>query len=211
MNSKLNEYIEKRIGEYDKIDNERKADLKQIADYISKKSSTEPVCFTFICTHNSRRSHFSQIWAQIAAHLNGLKNVKTFSGGTEASAFNLRAVQALRNVGVDIVPQDTTSNPIYLVTFAQDAKKITAFSKKYSDAFNPQEEFCAVMTCSDADEACPVVIGAEERISLTYIDPKKYDNTDQEEIKYAERCCQIAREMLFAFSLVGKYIFILQP
>ena len=204
MNVKLNEYIEERIGEYDQIDNERKAKLKQIADYISKKSSTEPVCFTFICTHNSRRSHISQIWAQIAAHLNGHKNVKTFSGGTEASAFNPRAVRALRKVGIDIVPQDTTSNPKYLVSFAQDADEITAFSKKYSDAFNPQKDFCAVMTCSDADEACPVVIGAEERISITYIDPKKYDNTDQEEIKYAERCRQIAREMLYAFSLVGK-------
>lgn len=204
MNSKLNEYIEKCIGEYDQIDDERKADLKHIADYVSNKSSAEPVCFIFICTHNSRRSHMSQIWAQIAAHLNGLKNVKTFSGGTEASAFNLRAVQALRNVGIDIVPQDTTSNPNYLVTFAQDAEKITAFSKKYSDTFNPQKEFCAVMTCSDADKACPVVIGAKERISLTYIDPKKFDNTDQERVKYAERCRQIAREMLYAFSLVDK-------
>jgi len=204
MNSKLNKYIEKRISEYDQIDNERKAGLKQITDYISKKNGTNPVCFTFICTHNSRRSHISQIWAQIAAHLNDLNNVKTFSGGTEASAFNLRAVQILRNAGIDIVPQDTTSNPNYLVSFAQDAEKITAFSKKYTDAFNPQKEFCAVMTCSDADEACPVVIGAEERISLTYIDPKKFDNTDQEEVKYAERCRQIAREMLYAFSLVDK-------
>ncbi len=204
MHSKLNKYIEERIGEYDQIDNRRKAELKKIADYISKKSSTEPVCFTFICTHNSRRSHFSHIWAQIAAHLNGLKNVKTFSGGTEASAFNLRAVQALRNVGIDIVPQDTTSNPKYLVTFAQDAEKITAFSKKYSDAFNPQKEFCAVMTCSDADEACPVVIGADERISIPYNDPKIFDNTDQEKAKYAERCRQIGRDMLYAFSLVDE-------
>ena len=202
MNIKLSAYINERIGEYAKIDKNRRADLEQISAYILNSDNKRPIHFIFICTHNSRRSHISQIWAQIAAFHYGLPDIQTFSGGTEATAFNPRAVRALRDTGMEIVPQDTSANPRYLLTFADDAPAILAFSKKYSDDVNPQADYCAVMTCTDADEACPVVIGADERISLPYIDPKRADDSDHESEEYAQRCRQIAREMLYAFSVV---------
>ena len=199
----LTKYINSLVSEYDLIDEKRKSDLNLLAEYVSKKLPVESVNLTFICTHNSRRSHISQIWAQIAAYQNGLTNITTYSGGTAATAFNPRAVRAMQDTGIEIVQQDTSSNPKYQITYADDAPGITAFSKKYSNEANPQKDYCAVMTCTDADEACPVVIGADERISLPYIDPKRADDTDHEREEYAERCRQIAREMLYTFSLVG--------
>ncbi|MBW2160612.1 MAG: hypothetical protein JRH14_11750 [Deltaproteobacteria bacterium] len=40
---------------------------------------------------------------------------------------------------------------------------VECFSKTYDDPGNPAEGFVAVMTCSEADEACPVVSGAALR------------------------------------------------
>jgi hypothetical protein len=47
-----------------------------------------------------------------------------------------------------------------------------------------------------------MVRGAEERIAITYEDPKSFDGTEREAEAYDERCRQIAREMLFVFSQV---------
>jgi len=202
MNKELSGYINARIDEFDQIEDPRIEVLQDLAQYISKKSSFTSTDLIFICTHNSRRSHMSQIWAQIAAYHYRIKNIKTYSGGTDATAFYPRAVAALKKAGIVIEQKDSSANPKYLVSYTDDTEKITAFSKKYSDPFNPQKKFCAVMTCSDADEACPVVFGAEKRISLPYTDPKKYDGTAEEEAKYDERCRQIAREMFFVFSRI---------
>jgi arsenate reductase (thioredoxin) len=48
---------------------------------------------------------------------------------------------------------------------------------------------------------CPIVRGASHRVSIPYKDPKVADDTPTESAAYDERCAQIAREMLFAFSL----------
>jgi len=77
------------------------------------------------------------------------------------------------------------------------------FSKVYAAAPNPQADFLAVMTCSDADAACPQVKGATKRFSLPYDDPKVFDGTAEEVFKYDERCQQIAREMFYLFSNVA--------
>ena len=59
------------------------------------------------------------------------------------------------------------------------------------------------MTCSEADEACPVVLGAALRIPIRYEDPKIYDGTHEESTAYDARCLQIATEMLYLFSRVS--------
>jgi hypothetical protein len=70
----------------------------------------------------------------------------------------------------------------------------------YFDAANPNEDYCAVMTCSQADKNCPNVWGASHRVAISYDDPKVADDTANETATYDKRCAQIAREMLFAFS-----------
>jgi arsenate reductase len=174
--------------------------LDKIAAYIRAKQEKNQTCeIIFICTHNSRRSHLAQIWAQTAAENFALKNIKTYSGGTEATAFNPRAVAALQRAGFNI---DSTGskNPNYKVSFSDNAKAMTCYSKKYSDRYNPQKGFLAVMVCDSADEACPVVAGAEARVSLPFNDPKKSDGKPEETATYDARSNQIAAEMFYIMS-----------
>lgn len=188
---------------FDSIQDERKELLIQFAEYISNKlKNGEEIKLTFICTHNSRRSHMAQIWSQTAAEYYNIPNVKCYSGGTEATAFNPRAVKAMEKAGFKIEKQDENDNPVYLVYYSDDKEPVKCFSKVYSDEFNPQKDFAAIMTCSDADENCPVVFGAEARFPVRYEDPKNYDNTELEEEKYKERFEQIGSELLYAFNLV---------
>ena len=184
--------------DFSSIPSERKELLSQISEYVfSKVSQGDTAKLTFICTHNSRRSHLSQIWAQTAAAHYGIDKVETFSGGTEATAFNPRAVRALKRNGFPILEGDG-DNPVYEVQFADNKLPLKCFSKKYDDAFNPQNGFCAVMTCSSADEACPIVFGAEQRVSTPYIDPKISDDTPQEDSTYTARSHEIGTELTWA-------------
>lgn len=188
-------YLDQAIAESAKISAERKKTLDAMADYISNKTQ---VSLTFICTHNSRRSHMGQIWASAAAAYYGLHHeVRTFSGGTEATAFNPRAVEALKRAGMQINVIEESANPVYEVVYADFEAPLHCFSKIYTHDSNPKTGFAAVMTCSEADEACPLVAGSDARFSLPYEDPKKYDGTAKEAAKYDERSLQIASEMMY--------------
>jgi protein-tyrosine phosphatase/arsenate reductase len=201
----LASYVAARQGELDEIPPARRATLQEMADFVAERiGSSAPALLTFICTHNSRRSHMAQIWAQTAAHLHGIAPVRTFSGGTEATAFEPRAVAALRRAGFAIEPTSDDHNPVYQVRYADGAEPMAAFSKVYDHAPNPQADYCAVMTCAQADEGCPIVFGAAARIAIPFEDPKTFDGTEQEAEQYDERCRQIGREMLHAFSLVSR-------
>lgn len=189
--------------ESDQISLERKALLDELTRFIQKKvNAKQKVHLNFICTHNSRRSHLAQLWAQAAAYYYNIPEVECFSGGTEATAFNPRAVKAMQDAGFNITRTKDGDNPVYEVRFADGATPVIAFSKIYDDPFNHNKDFAAIMTCSHADENCPLVLGASARIALTYDDPKIFDGTPEEEAKYKERVLQIGREILFAFSQV---------
>ena len=194
---------EQLTKEFDQICSERKDLLNGLTQFVQKKiDAKQNVYLNFICTHNSRRSHLAQLWAQAAAFYYGVPGVECFSGGTEATAFNPRAVKAMQDAGFNIITKKDGDNPVYEVRFADGATPVIAFSKKYDDPFNHTKDFAAIMTCSHADENCPLVLGASARIALTYDDPKNFDGTPQEEAKYMERVLQIGREILFAFSHV---------
>lgn len=196
-------YCDKLITEFDSISLERRTLLEKISDYISsKKENNLPIQLVYICTHNSRRSHFGQIWAQVAANYYNVKNVTSFSGGTEATAFNSNAINAVKRVGFGVTSLDETSNKRYHVVYDEAENPIICFSKEYNDAQNPQTNFAAIMTCSDAEENCPFIPGVELRIGTTYDDPKAFDNTPLQDTKYDERCKQIALETLYVFSKI---------
>lgn len=191
--------IVKLRNEFGRIPSERQDVLRQIARFIETHSVSNLV---FICTHNSRRSHIAQIWSEAAAGYFNIKNVSAFSGGTEATAFNPRAVDALRNLGFRIDPTDPGINPHYTVRYSDTHPAFDVFSKTYDSKGNPAKDFAAIMTCTHADENCPVVHGASARISLPYDDPKDFDGTHLETTMYKERSLEIGREILFAFSQV---------
>lgn len=201
ISQKIIKYIDSLEKRFDEIPEERKELLSSLTKYINNKVKNNSIVnLTFICTHNSRRSHMSQIWAQTAADYYEIPNVKCYSGGTEATAFNPRAVKAVRKVGFKIEQNDESENPTYLVHFSEGKEPLQCFSKVYNDEFNPNKDYAAIMTCSDADENCPVVFGAEERFPIRYEDPKEFDDTELEELKYLERFEQIGIEMLFVFN-----------
>ena len=193
----LHEYIQQLISEADLIPSARKAELEKIVDYINNTSST--ALLNFICTHNSRRSHISQIWAQTAAAFYEV-DAQCYSGGTEATAFNPRAVAAMERAGF-LIHNPGGENPHYQVVYSEDQPAIACYSKTFDAPENPSGDFAAVMTCSHADANCPFIPGAT-RISLTYKDPKEADDTPEETTRYDERVRQIGRELFFAFSRV---------
>ena len=186
------------------ISGDRKAVLQPLTDFIqSKVSNGQEIRINFICTHNSRRSHLSQVWAQTMANYFNINNVFCYSGGTEATALFPMAAETLRNSGFEVKTISEGNNPIYSIKYAQNAHPVIGFSKKLDDDFNPKSEFAAIMTCNSADEACPLVVGAEKRIPITFVDPKAFDNTPQQAEKYMERSLQIATELFYIFSQIN--------
>jgi arsenate reductase len=201
----LYQQIENTIAtlKLDTIYNERKLTLQPLIDYIQTKvTENKNANLNFICTHNSRRSHLSQVWAQAAAHFFNIKNVYCYSGGTEATALFPMAAKTLEQAGFKIEVLSEGKNPVYAIKYAENEHPIVGFSKTFDHPFNPKSEFAAIMTCSDADANCPFIPGAENRIPVKYDDPKTFDNTPQQSEKYEERSNQIAAEMLYVFSKV---------
>lgn len=204
-NPTLDQYIQQRIGEFDQIPAARQTVLRQLARYIEQQQTAGNTAqLTFICTHNSRRSHLAQIWGAVAGDYYDIDGLATYSGGTQSTAFNPRAVAALQRAGFQIQSTGADSNPHYQVTCNPDLAPQVCYSKVYSADSNPQKDFCAVMTCSDADAHCPIVPGAGLRLAIPYEDPKAADGTPAESAVYDERCAQIAREMLFVCSQVKR-------
>ncbi len=189
------------LAESDRIPPDRAAVLDRLADWVrGRLEAGGKARLTFICTHNSRRSHMAQLWAQAGAAWFGLDGVETYSGGTEATAFNPRAVAAMQRAGFRVEGDTAAANPRFSVRISDDRPRMEAFSKVYDQPPNPASGYCAVMTCDAAEAACPIVFGADERIAVTYVDPKESDGTEAEPATYDERCRQIGREMLYVMS-----------
>ncbi|WP_264520969.1 low molecular weight phosphatase family protein [Flavobacterium sp. N1994] len=187
----------------DAVSEERKAVLQPLIDFIQDKvNHTKEIRLNFICTHNSRRSHLSQIWAQTMAFHFGIKNVFCYSGGTEATAMFPKVAETLTYQGFQIQKLSDNSNLVYAVKFSENQHPVLCFSKTFDDAFNPKAQFAAIMTCSSADEGCPFIAGAEKRLPIRYEDPKAFDGTDLMDVKYRERSMEIASEMFYVFSQI---------
>ncbi len=181
----------------------RKKTLQPLIEYIQNKvENSEAINLNFICTHNSRRSHLSQIWAQTMATFFNIKNVHCYSGGTESTAMFPMVAKTLSNQGFQVKKLSEGKNPVYSIKFSENNHPIICFSKTFDDDFNPKSNFLAIMTCSHADENCPIVLGCEKRIPITFEDPKAFDGTPQQEEKYLERSIQIATELKYVFSKI---------
>lgn len=183
---------------------QRKIILQPLIDYINLKyNNREEVRLNFICTHNSRRSHLAQVWAQTIAQYFNLRQVFCYSGGTESTSIYIAAVKALKQFGFEIDVIADNDNPVYLIKYSLNQPPIIGFSKCFDHPFNPKTDFAAILTCSDADEGCPFIEGADVRIPMTFEDPKAYDNTKLQSEKYIQRGLQIATELKYVFSKVN--------
>lgn len=200
MNQNVNAKITELLTQFDTIPKERQAILnvlrEAIADSLNKNSSAY---LLYVCTHNSRRSHFGQVAGSLAAAYFGFYSVQCFSAGTEVTAMNKNAVNALVDFGFSVSENDTTDNPLH--TFELDAvPTIKCFSKRFDHVSIPKGNVIAIMTCTDAEQNCPFIPGAVRRIPLPYNDPKQSDGSGKEQEVYAERFQQILTEAFYVFS-----------
>ena len=191
---------------FSEISEQRKMLLDKLSLHIRDKYLKKiQVQLVYICTHNSRRSHLSQIWTQTAAAHFNIKNVFCYSGGTESTALFPVVAKTLVQHGFKIKTIATGNNPIYTIKYGENEHPIIGFSKTYDDEFNPQSQFAAILTCSQADDGCPYIAGAENRFAITFEDPKAFDDIQQQYQKYQERSLQIATEMCYVFSQIKPY------
>lgn len=185
------------------VSQERKATLQPLVEFIQDKvNADKDIRINFICTHNSRRSHLSQVWAQTLAYHFNISKVFCYSGGTEATALFPVVAETLTKTGFEIEKLSEEKNPVYSIKFTENAHPVIGFSKTLDAPFNPSSEFAAIMTCSQADGGCPFIAGAEKRIPITFEDPKAFDETPQQAEKYNERSLQIATELFYVFSQI---------
>ncbi|MNK84297.1 Protein ArsC [compost metagenome] len=203
MYPKLLETIDLLKGQ--EIGEDRKAILALLVNFIQTRlSENKRIDINFICTHNSRRSHLAQVWAQVASAYFNIPNVNCYSGGTEETAMFPKVVETLTDQGLYIMKISETENPVYAVKYDGNRHPILGFSKKYDSSFNPERGFAAVMTCSQADGGCPFIAGADQRIPITFEDPKVSDGTSEQTEVYHNRSLKIAAEMFYVFAQIKK-------
>jgi len=209
MNDKMKQYCELLELEFHQIKKDRKQLLKGLSEYILEKFNINKTPkIVVMCTHNSRRSHIGQLLLALGADYYKLPEIRTFSSGTEATAFNKRAIKAMRKIGFDIYTKnEEDTNPIYEIKWRDDMNAIKGFSKSINHSTIPKEDFAAIMVCSEADQDCPIISGCDFRLALPFDDPKAFDETALEEAKYDERCREIGREVFYVLSGVGLGIF----
>ena len=186
------------------ISKERKSELAEIARTIGERVNHNPVSLIFVCTHNSRRSVFAEVWASVfIAHYN--LPLKAYSGGTEVTAVNQNTLACLESLGFDLTYDTSVKNPKVDIKISEK-KTITTFSKVYDDDFNAQSNFFALMMCMHAAENCPFIPNSLGRINLPYKDPKAYDDSPLKEKKYTETAFLIGTEFWYLFGLIADFI-----
>lgn len=187
---------------FSNISDVRKEHLKSIAESLIEDIKKHgEIHLNFICTHNSRRSQFAQLWSFIIADHYQLP-IHSYSAGTEVTAFNERAVKSITDLGCKVAFEEG-NNPKYEVSIDRK-KSLEMYSKVYNDKCFDEIKFIAIMTCSDADKNCPMIPSASRRISLSYEDPKVYDDTDIEEEMYKQRLLEIGLEIMYVFTKVNE-------
>lgn len=186
-------------SEFRLIPEHRKAELHALSGLIRESLvQFNRADIIVICTHNSRRSQLGQIWLKAAAMHYGVQNIHTYSGGTEATAFNYRMVLALKRAGFRINQIDSGENPKYYLPLSDNDYSLDIlYSKRFDESYNPQKNFTALLVCSQANEACPVVMNAFGRFSLPYADPKQADDSPEESAAYIQKVYEMGREMLY--------------
>lgn len=179
---------------------DRAQQIQAVIQYLEDKiQATSDIRLVFVCTHNSRRSILSQVWAQSWAHHFGIRNVSCYSAGTETTEVYPRILTTLQSQGFQLQPITKEHNAISLIKFAPNELPILGFSKSLDHFQLPESDFAAIMTCDHAYEHCPLVPGAAARFPLTYQDPKAFDGTPQADDAYHQRSLQIAAEWFYIF------------
>jgi len=200
------QFFKKALAEL-KIDTNRLELLGSIALFIKNELvNNRSVNLNYICTHNSRRSQLAQVWSSYAANYFKFYEVKSFSGGTEATSFYRNTIKTLQDVGfVFQIIDFSHQNPVYAINYKNGIDPIIGFSKLYNHIDN-QKPLIAITTCSNADKNCPFIPDAIHRFHLPFVDPKQFDKTLHKAEKYLETNKQIAGEIHYIFKIIKESI-----
>ena len=127
----------------------------------------------FLCTANSCRSQMAE---GIANHFLG-DRLEAFSAGTEASFINPRAIEVLREIGIDI----------------------SGHRSKNVDAFSGQQFDHTITLCGDARDRCPLFTGGGERVHIGFSDPAKATGSEEEIMEAFRKVRDEIKEALLAY------------
>jgi arsenate reductase len=108
----------------------------------------------FLCTHNSARSQMAE---GLLRHLGGGR-FDVFSAGTTATRVRPEAVEAMRELGIDI----------------------SGHVSKDLGPFVAQAFDLVITVCDDANESCPVFPNARRRWHWSIEDPSKVEAGEAE-------------------------------
>lgn len=109
------------------------------------RAAERKVNVLFLCTGNSCRSQMAEGWAR---QLKG-DRVEAYSAGVEPHGMNARAVQVMREAGVDITGQRS----------------------KHVDELRDVPLDVVVTVCGHAHETCPVFPGTTRVVHVGFDDP----------------------------------------
>lgn len=162
-------------------------DVRPAAEAIATALTKGPIQLLFVCTHNSRRSQLSEA---LASHRwQGDPRITMRSCGTEQTACHPSTAQALEDLGWEVqdlgngrfqVQRDLTTHNLWSKTFDEVPRDLP---------------IVAMMTCAEADKACPAIVGAVARIPWRYPDPKIADGTPESRATYRAVAEAIARDL----------------
>jgi arsenate reductase len=137
--------------------------------------TANPIRILFVCTGNSCRSQMAEGLTRTI----GGDHVQAFSAGTEPKAVHLLAMQAMRELEIDIS--------------GQRSKDVGVFAGETFDF--------VITVCDRAREQCPAVPGANERIHWGFDDPAEATGPDSERLRVFRRVRDEIRQRLRLFFL----------
>jgi arsenate reductase len=115
----------------------------------------------FLCTHNSARSQMAE---GLLCALAG-DSFEVASAGTEATRVHPLAIQAMKEIGIDL----------------------TGHTSKTIDAFLGQPWDYVITVCDNANERCPLFPGRTTRIHWSFNDPSQATGTDADRLETFRR------------------------
>lgn len=135
--------------------------------------STDAKRVLFLCTHNSARSQMAEGLLRAMAG----NEFESFSAGTEQTRVQPLAIEALRELGIDI----------------------SAHTSKTLDAFQGQTFDYVITVCDRANETCPVFPGDTRRIHWSFDDPTAATGSDEDRLRVFRRVRDEIQQRLRTF------------
>ena len=114
-----------------------------------------------LCTGNSARSQMAE---GLLRH-DGGERFEVFSAGVEPSHVRPQAIEAMREIGIDI----------------------SGHRSKSVEEFAGQEFDYVITVCDNANERCPVFPGKTERIHWSFDDPAAASGSEEERLDVFRR------------------------